>query len=81
MTNQEMIAHFQKLADIGKPINDDDWGSERQITAQNYFFGEFDINFPELNTAEFEHYCNKARTEEMFDEAMRLIRNKLDKGK
>jgi hypothetical protein len=31
---------FQALAAAARPINDDEWGSERQIDAQNLFFEE-----------------------------------------
>jgi hypothetical protein len=75
MSPAQKIAHFVKLADEARPLNDDEWGSERQIAAENFFFGEFDINFPKLNDERFQDFCLKATTEEMLDEALRLIRH------
>ena len=32
------MAEFERLGAAARPINDDDWGTERQIDAQNAFF-------------------------------------------
>jgi hypothetical protein len=69
------MTHFEKMAAAARPIDDDDWGSDRQIEAENAFFGacphDADGN---VFSEDFENYCLKATTDEMIDEALRLWR-------
>ena len=64
---------FQALAAAARPINDDEWGSERQIDAQNLFFEEVEKVLPAETFEALEAYCLKATTDEMIDEALRLL--------
>ncbi|MGY3582186.1 hypothetical protein ACVIGB_000889 [Bradyrhizobium sp. USDA 4341] len=76
-TYDELVA----LAEQAKPVPvdttseaKDDWGSDRQIDAQNLFFNELEKILPEDRFAELEGYCLKATTEEMLEEALRYAR-------
>jgi hypothetical protein len=73
---QQSVQNGQLLcclaAQAALPINDDDWGSDRQIDAENAFF---DAVCPELDDAaivELEDYSLKETTEERVDKARRL---------
>jgi hypothetical protein len=57
-----------RLAAAARPVNDGDWGSERQIAAQNAFF---DAVGP-LGDG-FDAFCLKATVDEMIDEALRVV--------
>lgn len=61
------------LAAAARPINDADWGSERQVNAENTFFDVVRVALPGATFAALESYCHKARTEEMIEEALRLL--------
>ena len=63
------------LAEIAKPIDDDDWGSERQIAAENRFHDFVQSCFPSAWTWELEQWCLKATTEEMLDEVLASVNN------
>lgn len=76
-----------KLAEDGKPqpvaagqrdINPgDDYGSDRQIAAQNLFFNELEKVLPAKEFEDLERWCLKATTEEMLDEGLRYAREHL----
>lgn len=53
---------------------DDDFGSDRQVDAQNLFFNELQKVLPARQFAELEEWCLKATTEEMLDEGLRYAR-------
>ena len=57
-----------------QPAGTDDWGSERQIDAQNLFFQELEQILPADRFAELDTWCLKATTEEMLDEGLRYAR-------
>lgn len=69
MTYSDMI----DLAKAARPLDDDDWGSERQIHAQNAFFTEVEKRLSATDFAALEDYCMKATVDEMVDEALRLM--------
>jgi hypothetical protein len=76
-TYDELVA----LAEQAKPMPvassgdvKDDWGSQRQIDAQNLFFNELEQILPEDRFVELEGYCLKATTEEMLEEGLRYAR-------
>lgn len=73
-----MIARFEALAQAARPTNDDDWGSERQIAAENKFFRAVKATLRPADFYALEAYCDKATTDEMIDEAMRLVRSKFE---
>jgi len=64
---------FNELASAARPTNDDDWGSERQVTAQNLFFYEIEKVLPADQFAALEAFCLKATTDEMVDEAIKML--------
>jgi len=51
-----------------------DWGSERQIDAQNAFGDAVEAIVPADVFAEFEAYCLKATSDERIDEGLRIAR-------
>jgi hypothetical protein len=67
------LADFKALAQPAYPLSDDDWGSERQIDAENAFFERMERELPQLFTQEFEYWMLKATTEERLDEALARI--------
>ena len=72
--DEATIERLSALAVVARPRDNDDHGSERQIGAENAFFDAF--NAAMGDTGDFEDYCLKATTEEMLDEAMRLVRER-----
>jgi hypothetical protein len=67
------VVECEILADAARPINDADWGSDRQVEAENRLF-EFVRSI--LSDDEFERleaFCLKATSEEMIDEALLLV--------
>lgn len=70
---------LEVLADEARPKNDDDWGTDRQITAENRFFWACAQRYPHLfhDASSFAMWCLKATTEEMLDEALRIIREQI----
>lgn len=69
MTYSDMI----DLANAARPTDDDDWGSERQIAAQNAFFIAVENEVSEADFSSLEDYCMKATVDEMVDEALRIL--------
>lgn len=63
------------LAQAARPINEDDYASDRQINAENRFFEECvkvdPVAFSE--ESDFASYCLKATTDEAVDEAIRIL--------
>lgn len=72
MITTETLQRLETMAAAARPINDDDWGTDRQITAQNAFFVAFDE--AGLLSDEYDRYTLKADVIDMLDEAMRLAR-------
>jgi len=76
-----MINRIEALATAARPVNDNDWGSDRQIAAENKFFRAVKATLTPAEFYELEGYCLKATTDEMIDEALRLVRAKFGAGK
>lgn len=70
------LTTFEELAAYAKPLDDTEWGSNRQIEAENTFFHIAREQFPELfsDNSDFSMWALKATTDEMLDHAMALIR-------
>ena len=72
------LEEIEELAAKARPINDADWGTERQIEAENAFFDacmEIDAaTFDPDGGSNFVRWCLKATSEGMIDEAMKLVR-------
>ena len=65
---QFTIAELTALAAAAHPINDDDWGTQRQIDAENAFWDACgDLG------ADFERYSLKATSDEALNEALRIL--------
>jgi len=66
---------LEQLAADARPIDETDWGSERQIDAENLFFDECRRHRPTTfdDAGDFADWCLKATTDERIDEAMRLL--------
>ena len=64
--------NIQKLEQDARPINDDDWGSERQIDAEIAFFEKVQSVVSTESFEKLEDYCLKATTDEMIDEALKI---------
>lgn len=70
-----MTTAMLDLAEAARPIDESDYGSDRQVEAENKFFDEcrridavtFDYESP------FGHFCLKATTCEAIDEAKRIL--------
>jgi hypothetical protein len=72
------MAEFERLAQDARPITDADWGTERQIAAENAFFRA--VGFEQDDDAlgfEYSRFALKATTNEMLNEALRLLRLKV----
>lgn len=65
------VAQLQELATAARPTNDQDWGSERQLDAENAFFDAFAR--AGFGSPAFDAFCLKATSEEMIDEALRIL--------
>jgi hypothetical protein len=68
------LAELQSLAKDAKATDEADWGSERQVAAENRFFDAFHTAMGD--TSAFDDWCLKATSEEMLAEAMRLVEAK-----
>lgn len=70
------MTYLEELAAAARPINDDDWGSERHINAHNDFFDALDLSMSGRlsveETEKFDSFCAKATSDEMITEGLRL---------
>ena len=67
-------AEIEKLAAAAKPLNDDEWGSERQIDAENAFFDAVKEMVSKEVFEGLESYCLKATTDEMIEAGLQAVR-------
>lgn len=69
--------NIKDLAQAALPINDDDWGSARQIEAQNAFFDAIKAELYRRGEIEkwsaLETWCLKASTHEMVEKALQVL--------
>lgn len=65
-------ATLDDLATAARPLDDEDWGSDTQIEAENDFFEAVSKVLDPAAMCGLEDYCHKATTNEMIDEALRL---------
>lgn len=61
------------MALAARPRDDDDWGSDAQMEAENDFFEAVSKVLDSWTMVQLEDYCHKATTNEMIDEALRLV--------
>lgn len=67
-----MLDLLQKLGADAKPVSDDDWGTERQIAAENLFFEK--VQAFGIDTQQWE--TSKSGSEGMIDEALQQATTK-----
>lgn len=74
----ETLTDLDALAKGARPLDDEDWGSDRQIESENAFFDACEGAFPELfdEGSAFADFALKATSEERIDEALRLVRER-----
>lgn len=65
---------LETLAAAARPSDALQWGSDQQTKAENAFFAVAKAVCPALTGEAFETYCLKATTDEMIDEALRILR-------
>lgn len=79
LENDMTFTKLESLAQDARPRDEADWGTERQINAENTFFDAFHDAMGD--TPEFDDWCLKATTGEMIDEALRLAKIRLLSGR
>lgn len=62
-----------RLASAAKPINDEEWGSDRQINAENEFFALAVKHLSAKDAVALEDYCLKGTIEENIAYALELL--------
>jgi hypothetical protein len=62
-----------QLARTARPINDADWGSARQVAAENQFFASIKPLISASDWDELETFALRATTDERIDFALRLV--------
>lgn len=70
-----MLKNIKDLAQEARPINDDDYGSERQINAFNAFTIKMEQILSKEDFELFEDYSMKATTDELVDYGLSLLKN------
>lgn len=65
------ITDITALAADARPIDDSDWGSDRQIEAENRFHEALKRVLGE--TPEYDDWCLKATSVEIIDEGLRMV--------
>lgn len=69
------MAEFERLAQDARPVDEEDWGSERQVDAENAFYDAIGFTDYDIALGEgFRDFVHKATTDEGLDEALRLLR-------
>ena len=66
------MTELSDLARAARPINDEDWGSERQVAAENELYANAKNVISTQAWERFEDWGLKATTEERIAEALRL---------
>jgi hypothetical protein len=69
----KLTNHLLALANSARPIDDADYGSARQIAAQNAFFNHVQQLMHPMAFEELEEYALKATPDEMINEALRML--------
>jgi hypothetical protein len=67
------LNELKEMARYALPINDNEWGADRQIAASNRFFETVRVLLSDPDWEKLERWGMKATTEEHVAEAMRLV--------
>jgi hypothetical protein len=65
---------IEVLAVLAAPVNDDEWGSERQVAAENEFFEAVEKAVSADVFEKLEVWCLKATTAEMIEAGLKAIK-------
>lgn len=65
-------SEFQHVCKNARPLNESDWGSERQMFFENQIAGYLDKILTDGQKDRFEIWALKATTDEIIDEALKL---------
>ncbi len=69
--NAERLRLASRLA---RPLNDDDWGSERQVNAENVWVELAHRYMTNAAREDWDHYALKATSEEAIDYGIRVLK-------
>jgi hypothetical protein len=72
------MAELEKLAEAAKPLDDDEWGSPRQVEAQNLFFDTVQEMTSDEVFEGLSNYCLKADVYEMIEAGLQAARGDRD---
>ena len=67
-----MTRTILQLAELALPVDDAEWGSDRQVNAANDFGAALYSVLSEDDFSDFENYALKATTEEMVNYGLEL---------
>lgn len=73
IVTDERYKMIRELGEAGIPIDEEDWGSERQVDSQNAFCEELEKVLTPLAWAKFSHYAEKATTKEMITQGLHVL--------
>lgn len=65
---------LEQLGKDARPRSDDDYGSIRQVNAENIFFAAVEEHRPGALDDDYFFWALKATTDEMIDEALKRVR-------
>lgn len=68
------LHEIERLAALARPTSEEDWGSDRQIDAQNAFFDAVQSRVCSTLFEQLTIYCLKATSDEMIDAGLRAAR-------
>ena len=83
------LKKLETLSEVARPLDDADWGSDRQQDAENHFWNELaralgapcDDQYDGAGFGkDFDNWCLHATTDEMLDEALKLLREYFERG-
>lgn len=71
---------IRELANDGRPKDEADYGTDRQIDTLNALWRELETRWPDEfgELSDFSAYCLKATNDEQVDEALRLLGDRAD---
>lgn len=68
------LKELEAMAADARPIDQSDWGSERQINAQNAFFEAVEAQLTSADMAKLDDFALKATTDESITEALAYLK-------
>jgi len=72
------IQEIENIIAQARPLNDEDWGSERQITLENEVYSYLEEVLTPAQLEAFENYANKATVNERLDAALYVVNGDVD---